>query len=95
MSHAQLPSVGGTYTKRRGGHPTCREFTADEFAVRLAAKQTTDIQLSPLFGLMVQGDRSTAQQPIQRISRATTAASRKPLRSNIFSSSQRPVSFAS
>jgi Helix-turn-helix of DDE superfamily endonuclease len=54
--------------------------TADDFAVMLAAKRTADVPLSPLLGMMVQSDRSTAQ-PIQRINRNTTAARRSAIRS--------------
>jgi hypothetical protein len=54
--------------------------TADELAVMLAAKRTKGIPLSPLFGMMVLSDRSTAQ-PIQRTSRTITAARRNAIRS--------------
>jgi Helix-turn-helix of DDE superfamily endonuclease len=54
--------------------------TADDLAVMLAAKRTAGVPLSPLFGLMVRSDRSTAQ-PIQRTNRTTTAARRSAIRS--------------
>ena len=54
--------------------------TADDLAVMLAAKRTAGVPLSPLFGMMVQSARSTAQ-PIQRTNRNTTAARRNAIRS--------------
>jgi DDE superfamily endonuclease len=54
--------------------------TADDLAVMLAAKRTQGVPLSPLFGMMVLSDRSTAQ-PIQRISWNTIAARRNAIRS--------------
>jgi Helix-turn-helix of DDE superfamily endonuclease len=68
--------------------------TADELAVMLAAKRTRGVPLSPLVGMMVRSDRSTAQ-PIQRVSRNTIAARRNAIRSTPSSSSMRPVIFAS
>jgi Helix-turn-helix of DDE superfamily endonuclease len=53
---------------------------ADELAVMLAAKRTEDVPVSPLFGMMVLSDRSTAQ-PIPRTNRNTTAARRSAIRS--------------
>jgi Helix-turn-helix of DDE superfamily endonuclease len=53
---------------------------ADELAVMLAAKRTEDAPVSPLFGMMVLSDRSTAR-PSQRTNRATTAARRSATRS--------------
>jgi Helix-turn-helix of DDE superfamily endonuclease len=53
---------------------------ADELAVMLAAKRTEGVPLSPLFGMMVRSDRSTAQ-PIPRINKNTTAARRSVTRS--------------
>jgi Helix-turn-helix of DDE superfamily endonuclease len=53
---------------------------ADELAVMLAAKRTEDVPVSPLFGMMVLSDRSTAR-PIQRTNRTTTAARRSATRS--------------
>ena len=53
---------------------------ADDLAVLLAAKRTEDVPVSPLFGMMVLSDRSTAQ-PIPRTNRATTAARRSAIRS--------------
>ena len=47
--------------------------TADDLAVMLAAKRAKGGPLSPLFGMMVRSDRSTAQ-PIRRTNRYTTAA---------------------
>jgi hypothetical protein len=52
--------------------------TADEFAVMLAAERTEGAPLSPLFGMMVRSDRSTAQ-PIPRTHRTTTVASRSAI----------------
>ena len=54
--------------------------TADDLAVMLAAKRTKDVPMSPLFGMMVRSDRSTAQ-PIPRTNRTTTAARRSAIRS--------------
>jgi Helix-turn-helix of DDE superfamily endonuclease len=53
---------------------------ADDLAVMLAAKRTEGVPLSPLFGMMVRSDRSTAP-PIQRTNRTTTAARRSAIRS--------------
>jgi hypothetical protein len=53
---------------------------ADNLAVMLAAKRTEGDPLSPLFGMMVRSDRSTAQ-PIPRTNRNTTAARRSAIRS--------------
>jgi hypothetical protein len=53
---------------------------ADELAAMLAAKRTADVPLSPLFGMMVRSDRSTAQ-PIPRTNRTTTAVKRSAIRS--------------
>jgi hypothetical protein len=53
---------------------------AGELAVMLAAKRTEGTPLSPLFGMMVLSDRSTAQ-PIPRRNRTTTAARRGVTRS--------------
>ena len=54
--------------------------TADEFATLLATTQTKDRPTSPLFGMMVLSDRSTAQ-PTPRTSRSITVARRKATRS--------------
>ena len=54
--------------------------TADEFATLLATTQTKDGPTSPLFGMMVLSDRSTAQ-PTPRTSRSITVARRKATRS--------------
>jgi hypothetical protein len=54
--------------------------TAAELATRLATTQTKDGPTSPLFGMMVLSDRSTAQ-PIQRTSKSMTVARRKATRS--------------
>jgi Helix-turn-helix of DDE superfamily endonuclease len=54
--------------------------TADDLAAMLAAKRTQGVPVSPLFGMMVRSDQSTAQ-PIQRISRNTIAARRNAIRS--------------
>ena len=54
--------------------------TAHDLAVMLAAKQTAGVPLSPLFGMMVRSDRSTAQ-PIPRTNRNTTVARRSATRS--------------
>lgn len=56
--------------------------TADDLAILLAAERTKVAPGPPLFGMMVQSDRSTAQ-PIQRNSRNTTAARRSAIRSKI------------
>jgi len=53
---------------------------ADELAGMLAAKRTADVPGSPLFGMMVLSDRSTAP-PIPRTNRTTTAARRRATRS--------------
>jgi hypothetical protein len=53
---------------------------ADDLAMMLAAKRTEGVPLSPLFGMMVLSDRSTAQ-PIPRTNRNTTAARRSVIRS--------------
>jgi hypothetical protein len=53
---------------------------ADDLAMMLAAKRTEGVPLSPLFGMMVLSDRSTAQ-PIPRTNRTTTAARRSAIRS--------------
>ena len=53
---------------------------ADDLAVLLAAKRTEDVPVSPLFGMMVLSDRSTAP-PIPRTNRTTTAARRSAIRS--------------
>jgi hypothetical protein len=53
---------------------------ADDVAAMLAAKRTEGVPWSPLFGMMVRSDRSTAQ-PIQRTNRTTTAARRSAIRS--------------
>jgi hypothetical protein len=53
---------------------------ADDFAMVLAAKRTESVPLSPLFGMMVRSDRSTAQ-PTPRTNRTTTAARRSVRRS--------------
>jgi hypothetical protein len=54
--------------------------TADELAALLATTQTKGVPTSPLFGMMVLRDRSTAQ-PIQRTSRSLTVARKKAIRS--------------
>jgi hypothetical protein len=54
--------------------------TADELAALLATTQTKGVPTSPLFGMMVLSDRSTAQ-PIQRTSRSITVARKKAIRS--------------
>jgi Helix-turn-helix of DDE superfamily endonuclease len=54
--------------------------TADELAAMLAAKRTEGVPGSPLFGMMVLSDRSTAQS-IPRTNRSTTAARRSVIRS--------------
>jgi hypothetical protein len=53
---------------------------ADDLAVMLAAKRPEGVPWSPLFGMMVRSDRSTAQ-PIPRTNRNTTAARRSATRS--------------
>ena len=55
--------------------------TAAELATLLTSKQTKEGPTSPLFGMMVLSDRSTAQ-PIQKTNRNTTAAKRHAIRSN-------------
>jgi hypothetical protein len=54
--------------------------TAAELATLLTRKQTKEGPPSPLFGMMVLSDRSTAQ-PIQRTNKNTTAAKRNAIRS--------------
>lgn len=54
--------------------------TADELATLLATTQKKDVPTSPLVGMMVLSDQSTAQ-PIQRTSRSITVARRKATRS--------------
>jgi hypothetical protein len=49
--------------------------TADELATLLTSKQAKEVPTSPLFGMMVRSDRSTAR-PIPRNSRNTTVARR-------------------
>ena len=68
--------------------------TADELATLLATTQTQEVPTSPLFGMMVLSDRSTARK-IPRSSRNTTAARRSVTRSKTCSSSMRPVTCAS
>ncbi len=68
--------------------------TADELATLLATTQTQEVPTSPLFGMMVLSDRSTARK-IPRSSRTTTAARRSVTRSKTCSSSMRPVTCAS
>jgi hypothetical protein len=68
--------------------------TADELATLLATTQTKDGPTSPLVGMMVLSDRSTAQ-PIQRTSKSMTVARRKATRSKTSSCSMRPVACAS
>jgi hypothetical protein len=58
--------------------------TAAELATLLTSKQTKAGPTSPLFGMMVRSDRSTAQ-PIQKTNRNTTAARRNATRSKTFS----------
>src|SRR2546430_8593562 len=53
---------------------------ADELAMVLAAKRTESVPVSPLVGMMVRSDRSTAQ-PTPRTNRTTTAARRRARRS--------------
>jgi hypothetical protein len=53
---------------------------ADDLAVMLAANRTDGVPLSPLFGMMVRSDRSTAQ-PIPRTNRTTRATRRSGTRS--------------
>jgi hypothetical protein len=52
--------------------------TAAELATLLTSKQTKEGPASPLFGMMVLSDRSTAQ-PIQKTDKNTTAAKRKAI----------------
>jgi hypothetical protein len=54
---------------------------ADELAVMLAAKRTEDVPVSPLVGMMVLSDRSTARK-IPRTSRNMTVARRSVTRAN-------------
>ncbi len=54
--------------------------TAEDLAVLFAVQRTKGVPLSPLFGMMVRSDRSTAP-PIPRTSRTTTAARRSVTRS--------------
>jgi hypothetical protein len=54
--------------------------TADEFATFLATTQTQDESTSPLFGMMVQSDPSTARQ-MPRTSKSITVARRSATRS--------------
>lgn len=54
--------------------------TAAELATLLTSKQTKEGPTSPLFGMMVLSDRSTAR-PIQKTNRNTTAAKRHAIRS--------------
>jgi hypothetical protein len=54
--------------------------TAAEVATLLSRKQTKEGPTSPLVGLMVLSDRSTAQ-PIQKTNKNTTAARRHAIRS--------------
>jgi hypothetical protein len=54
--------------------------TADDLAVWLAAERTKGVAASPLFGMMVRSDQSTAR-PIQRNSKNTTAARKSATRS--------------
>lgn len=58
--------------------------TADELTTLLATKQTQEIPTSPLFGMMVQSDPSTAPK-IPKPSRSMTAVRRKATPSKIFS----------
>src|ERR687887_1362034 len=67
--------------------------TADALATLLATKQTKDAPTSPLFGMMVLRDRSSAP-PIQRTNRTTTAARRSVPRAKTASSSRTPVTWA-
>jgi Helix-turn-helix of DDE superfamily endonuclease len=54
--------------------------TAAELATLLTSKPTKEGPTSPLVGMMVRSDRSTAQ-PIQKTNRTTTAATRNARRS--------------
>jgi Helix-turn-helix of DDE superfamily endonuclease len=54
--------------------------TAAELATLLTSTQTKEGPTSPLVGMMVRSDRSTAQ-PIPKTNRNTTAAKRKAIRS--------------
>jgi hypothetical protein len=54
--------------------------TAAELATLLTSKQIKEGPTSPLFGMMVLSDRSTAQ-PIQKTNKTTTAAKRSAIRS--------------
>jgi hypothetical protein len=54
--------------------------TAAELATLLTSQQTKGGPTSPLFGMMVLSDRSTAQ-PIQKTNKNTTAAKRNAIRS--------------
>jgi hypothetical protein len=54
--------------------------TADELATLLTTKQLKEVPTSPLFGMRVRRDRSTAR-PIPRNSRNTTVARRSATRS--------------
>jgi Helix-turn-helix of DDE superfamily endonuclease len=54
--------------------------TADALALHLASTQKQEGPTTPLFGMMVQSDRSTAQ-PIPRTSRNTTVGRSKAIRS--------------
>ena len=54
--------------------------TAAELATLLTSKQTKEGDTSPLVGMMVLSDRSTAQ-PIQKSNKNTTAAKRNAIRS--------------
>jgi hypothetical protein len=54
--------------------------TAGELAMLLTSQQTNERTTSPLFGMMVRSDRSTAQ-PIRKTNRTTTAARRSVTRS--------------
>jgi hypothetical protein len=54
--------------------------TADELATLLVTKQTQQVPTSPLFGMMVLSDPSTAHE-IPRTSRSITVARRKATRS--------------
>ena len=53
---------------------------ADALAVLPAAKRTEEVPVSPLFGMMVRSDRSTARS-IPRTNRTTTVARRSAIRS--------------
>jgi hypothetical protein len=54
--------------------------TAGELAMLLASKQTKDVPMSPLFGMMVRSDRSSVQK-IPRSSKSITVARRSVTRS--------------